>query len=74
MELRVYIPLRFILQLDQENTALAKVANPEPDDINLGIEEIADKLKLLKTSLREACDTYSSSVDYNGEQLKLHSQ
>ncbi|XP_067941826.1 GRIP and coiled-coil domain-containing protein 1-like [Watersipora subatra] len=54
-----------VTQLDQENTALARVANPEPDDVNLGIEELVDKLRSLKSLLREACETENSSLNYD---------
>jgi len=58
------------LQLDQENTALAKVANPSLDDTNLGIEELVDKLKHLKTSLQQACEAQHSHFEYNSKDLK----
>ncbi|KAF6024206.1 GCC1 [Bugula neritina] len=54
-----------VTQLDQENTALAKVANPSLDDTNLGIEELVDKLKHLKTSLQQACEAQHSHFEYN---------
>lgn len=55
-----------VTQLDIENTALAKVANPNTDS-NLTIEEIVDKLKQLKSSLKVACEELSSPpMDYQG--------
>ena len=56
-----------VTQLDIENTALAKVASPEPDSSTMSVDDITDKLKALKSSLREACEVRAPSMDYHGK-------
>ena len=61
-----------VTQLDIENTALAKVASPNTDS-NLTIEEIVDRLKQLKSSLKTACEELSSPpMDYQGRRFNLY--
>lgn len=58
-----------VTQLDQENTALAKVVNTDTIDDKENVDDLVEKLKQLKTSLRKACESrdHSTTIDYQCE-------
>jgi len=51
-------------KLDLENTALARVVNPQ---VEMNITDLTDKLKQLKLALKQACNSTETDFDYNCE-------